>query len=484
MGRRRRPWWRVGVIGDRRRDRLGRGAVAAFGPSGGAWRVACGVGVGVGGSWSFSPVHSRKLPHDPQKLAPASFSNPQVLHVITAFDPPVPTVRESPQTSGVYPSSRLAAVAVIATLDPAAPRRRPRQARPSLTVRVRNQGTIVDRFALTVVGPLAQWARAEPSALSLFPGQDGEAQITFSPPREPLPRAGTFPFGIRVKAEADPTGVAVEEGTRHARPVHRRGGRDRARDVPRQPDRAATTSSSTTAATRRWRSSIGAVDPDRLVDFTVQPGSARHRPGRARRRLDQGFRPRHVLPRLEGPSPVQRRGQARAAAAPIQLRASMVQGPVLPSWLPIAGGLAVAGLVAVFALSRITGSPPSSAAGTTTAQRAAAHPPRSSRASDRASPADRTRREADASPSDGGGGGGSPTPEPSPTPGPFQLTIVGDSIQTGGALQVKCEPEPADSECLQDALTTSGPSRRRSAGRTAAAASSTPTTSTSPRRCP
>jgi hypothetical protein len=60
--------------------------------------------------------------------------------------------------------------------------------------------------------------------------------------------------------------------------------------------------------------------------------------------------------------------------------------------------------------------------------------------------------EVSAPPSDGGGGGGSPTPEPSPTPGPFVLTILGDEVQTGGALEVKCPPDPPDSNCLQNAL--------------------------------
>jgi hypothetical protein len=39
-------------------------------------------------------------------------------------------------------------------------------------------------------------------------------------------------------------------------------------------------------------------------------------------------------------------------------------------------------------------------------------------------------------------------------PGPFELTVLGDQIQTGGALSVKCPPQPADSQCLRDALDT------------------------------
>ena len=66
------------------------GSVAA-----GRRRGTDGVGGGGAGSASFSPVHSRKLPHEPQKLAPASFSKPQVLHVIKTVLPAGQSQRRS-----------------------------------------------------------------------------------------------------------------------------------------------------------------------------------------------------------------------------------------------------------------------------------------------------------------------------------------------------------------------------------------------------
>jgi hypothetical protein len=56
--------------------------VSAVGPVVGVGGGGGGVGVGWVASASFSPVHSRNEPHDPQKLAPASFSKPHTLHVI------------------------------------------------------------------------------------------------------------------------------------------------------------------------------------------------------------------------------------------------------------------------------------------------------------------------------------------------------------------------------------------------------------------
>lgn len=340
-------------------------------------------------------------------------------------------------------------MAVIATLDPAAPTVEP-GGQAVVTVRVRNQGTIVDRFALTVVGPLAQWARVEPNALSLFPGQDGESKITFSPPREPLPRAGTFPFGVRVKAEADPTGVAVEEGRITLGPFT-----DAAAEIVPATSRGSRTGRHDVLIDNRGNAPVevvvGAVDPDRLVDFTVSPDRLVIGPGeRGDVSIKAAVRDTFFLgSKVPHPFNVEVKP---GRSAPIQLRASMTQGPILPSWLPVAGGLVVAGLVAVFALSRISGSGPTSAAGTNSP---GTSPSASVEASVGASqPGGSDAAGGSPSSSEGGAGGGSPTPEPSPTPGPFELTIVGESIQTGGALQVKCEPEPTDSECLDDALNT------------------------------
>jgi hypothetical protein len=341
-------------------------------------------------------------------------------------------------------------VAVIATLDPAALSVEP-GGQASVAVHVRNQGAIVDRFGITVVGPLAQWARAEPQTLSLFPGQDGNALVTFAPPRDAFPRAGAYPFGVRVKAEADPAGVAVEEGR-----VTLGSFTDAAAEIVPATSRGSRTGRHDVQIDNRGNApvdaAVGAVDPDRLVDFQVQPERLVIGPGErgtvsVRAAVKDTF---FLGSKVQHPFTVEVRP---GKAAPIQLRATMVQGPLLPSWLPVVGGLALAAIVALFALSRITGSGPTTAAGTSSPSATAAA---SSSAGNGGSPsAGPGGSGGSAPPSAGGGdGGGSPTPEPSPTPGPFELTVVGDSIQTGGALSVKCPPDPPDSPCLDQALDT------------------------------
>ncbi len=83
----------------------------------------------------------------------------------------------------------------------------------SLDVLVRNNGSVVDEVTLGVLGEMAPWASVEPPALSLFPGGEGRARVTFAPPRSSLPRAGTYDFGVMVSSREDPEGSTVEEGS-------------------------------------------------------------------------------------------------------------------------------------------------------------------------------------------------------------------------------------------------------------------------------
>lgn len=79
-------------------------------------------------------------------------------------------------------------------------------------VQIRNTGSIVDQFAVDVIGDAQQWATAEPRVVNLMPGDVGTVALTFAPPRGPDARAGLTPFGVRVKSREDPAGSVVEEG--------------------------------------------------------------------------------------------------------------------------------------------------------------------------------------------------------------------------------------------------------------------------------
>ena len=342
---------------------------------------------------------------------------------------------------------------VLATLEPATLAVEPGQ-QASLTVKLRNQGAIVDRFDLSIVGPLAQWARADPPVLSLFPGQDGVATITFAPPRAAFPRAGTFPFGVRVKAAAEPTGGAVEEGRVTVSPFA-----DATAEIVPVTSRGSKTGRHEVVVTNNGNAPVavvvGAVDPDRLVDFQVLPDRFVIGPGEGGSASVRATARDTFWTGSKVPHPFNVEVKPGDAPA-IPLRASLEQGPILPRWVPVAAGLALAGLVAVFALARMSGpGGPITGAGESTGPGVTASPSANASAgSSQQAGQGSGGPGASASGGAGGGGGGSPTPAPSPTPGPFVLTVVGDSIQTGGALAVNCPPQPRNSNCLKQALDT------------------------------
>jgi hypothetical protein len=80
-------------------------------------------------------------------------------------------------------------------------------------VLVRNNGTLVDQFSLDIVGDSREWAEVEPHIMNLMPGQDGEATVRFSAPRNATVLAGQVPFGVRVLSREDPSNSSVVEGT-------------------------------------------------------------------------------------------------------------------------------------------------------------------------------------------------------------------------------------------------------------------------------
>ncbi|MBT0772882.1 RICIN domain-containing protein [Kineosporia sp. J2-2] len=69
----------------------------------------------------------------------------------------------------------------------------------SFTLTLRNDGDTVEEYQLSMVGAPAAWSVVEPQSLRLFPGAQGTAQVTVSPPRSPQAAAGPTPFGVQVR---------------------------------------------------------------------------------------------------------------------------------------------------------------------------------------------------------------------------------------------------------------------------------------------
>jgi hypothetical protein len=200
----------------------------------------------------------------------------------------------------------------------------------AVAVKVRNTGTVVDEFALDVLGDAAGWATVTPPSLNLFPGAEGDAQAVFSPPRAATTPAGLVPFGLRARSKEDPAGSAVEEGSVtvgvFADP--------HAELVPRT-SRGSGSGSHDLAVDNRGNARLNAVveasDADRQLKFDVNPPSVVVEPGMA------GFAKVKV-------SPVNRfwRGQPKTrpfqlfvtpeGGLPITLDGTMLQESVLPPW--------------------------------------------------------------------------------------------------------------------------------------------------------
>ena len=200
----------------------------------------------------------------------------------------------------------------------------------TVAVTVRNTGTVVDQFALEVLGEASSWATVEPSTLSLFPDAEGKAVVRFAPPRLPTVAAGSVVFGVRAASREDPTGSAVEEGAMVVGAF--------ASTFAELLPRTSTGSRSAThnvAIDNRGNAPVNATvsgtDPDGLLNISARPPGLVVEPGTA------AFTRVNIAPRKTF-----WRGQPKSRpfklqiespdGAPIVLDGSLVQQAVLPSW--------------------------------------------------------------------------------------------------------------------------------------------------------
>ncbi|GLZ80341.1 hypothetical protein Afil01_51480 [Actinorhabdospora filicis] len=82
----------------------------------------------------------------------------------------------------------------------------------SLTLKLRNTGTIVEGYRFTVVGAASAWTRVEPAEMTLYPDTEGEARIIFDPPRTSDVRAGAVAFAVQVTPQEQPETATAPEG--------------------------------------------------------------------------------------------------------------------------------------------------------------------------------------------------------------------------------------------------------------------------------
>jgi len=242
-------------------------------------------------------------------------------------------------------------------------------------ISVKNSGTVVDSFTLSVLGDAAHWAVCEPEAISLFPGQNGTAQIFVRPPLGSDVPYGPVPFGVRVASTEDPPGSVVEEGVLDINPLplvavdlSPRTGRARGMRASRH--RVAVDNQGNAPAIIEL---VGLDEAD-TVDVQVRPAELEVPPGsaafaqvrvRARRRFWRGPGVTHTFQVIAHPV---------GGDAPIRSDGTLQQEAVLPSWLPKAiVATAVAAVAAVglwFGVLRPAVRDAATSAGTAAAQKA------------------------------------------------------------------------------------------------------------------
>jgi hypothetical protein len=146
------------------------------------------------------------------------------------------------------------------------------------SVLVRNTGSIVDQYAINVVGDASAWARPVPPAVSLLPNGEAKVEIHFSPPRSSAVVAGMVPYGVRVTAQEDPEFSVVEEGI-----VQIAGfSAVEAKVVPRTSEakrRAVHRVEVLNTGNAPVTAEVSASDPDELLAFDLDPSTITVEPG-------------------------------------------------------------------------------------------------------------------------------------------------------------------------------------------------------------
>jgi len=225
-------------------------------------------------------------------------------------------------------------------------------AEATVTVRVRNDGAVVDLFAIDVLGDPGAWATVEPATLNLFPGAQGTAEVRFRPPRSAGVAAGAKPFGVRARSQEDPTFSVVEEGVVDVAPYSELG----ATLVPQTVE----TSGSARARVRLVNAgnmpaalSIRVEDPDEALVATATPPSLLLGAGQEAQ-VQVALRPRERF--LRGPTRPRPYTVVvdQAGSEPIRVGGTLVQKAVIAAgWVKLGmGALAVGAAAAIFVVTQ------------------------------------------------------------------------------------------------------------------------------------
>ncbi len=98
------------------------------------------------------------------------------------------------------------------------------QVMPGHTVRikvnVRNVGSVVETYNISILGPANAWVQPVPNEISLFPGDEGSVTIMVRPPKTSTLTAGRYVVGVKATSQVRWTERTVAEFTIDVEPFH------------------------------------------------------------------------------------------------------------------------------------------------------------------------------------------------------------------------------------------------------------------------
>lgn len=214
-----------------------------------------------------------------------------------------------------------------------------------IPLQIKNNGTVVEGYDITVVGGPASWATVEPAQVSLYPGTATTATVTFRPPRSASTPVGSQRFGVVITPRDNPNNAVVPEGVLEILPfldttaelIPRTSQGRRGKHQVAIDNRGNVPVNVLVHASSEGERARLSVDPIGLI---IPPGEARFTKVRAkgRRAIWRGQPVTHNFVVDVTPE----------NSTPVELEGTYVQTPVIPKWLiwALLGLLLLAGLLA------------------------------------------------------------------------------------------------------------------------------------------
>lgn len=240
---------------------------------------------------------------------------------------------------------------------------------------VRNVSGVVESYDLSVLGPAEPWVEVLPTALSLFPGDEGTAVVTFRPPLTSSVVAGDYVVGVRAMSHVTRECTASDEILVTVSPFYRY-----ATDISRTTFAVRTKAKTQIQiinqgnATTTFR--ISAVDPEGYIRIVIPQREVTLAPGESVWIPISG----KMAPRIFGSSNDTRTITAKITAyrdpestsplvdvEPVEQRINILHKPFIRLRLGLFGRLvlliAILALIAAFIFARILDNTPPEAVG-------------------------------------------------------------------------------------------------------------------------